>query len=508
MNQVLYRKWRPKTFSEVSGQEHITSVLRYEVEHEKTSHAYLFYGSRGTGKTTCAKLLSRAVNCENPQKGEPCGVCASCIGIDNGTITDVLEIDAASNNGIDDIRAIRDEVVYSPAITKYRVYIIDEVHMLSIQAFNALLKTLEEPPPQVMFILATTELQKLPATIISRCRRFDFRRISQNDIVNRLIYIAGQEKISIVPDAAVLIARAAQGGMRDAISLFELCAAEDHRVDAAQVRAVAGIAGRETSACIASAVIAGKLDVIFTVIAEIFNSSKDITVFWQELVSFYRDMLVVKSIQDAEAYLDLTAEEYEETRAVAAHFTREMLLWHCSLLDDAYVSMQRNIVSKRLCAEFTLIRMTQKSDDGPAALAARVAALEDARSAAPVRPAVVNEDRSQSVSQSQTASEPLPGKKTLRAAGYWIEIIKKFEKSDITNGSFLTNSQAYKTDGDGILVIRLPNKFAVTMLDKPAVKDKLLTLAAAYDSISDIIFETEDTSNNNKSAIDEIETDF
>ncbi len=511
MHQVLYRKWRPKTFSEVSGQEHITSVLSYEVEHDKTSHAYLFHGSRGTGKTTCAKLLSRAVNCENSHQGEPCGLCASCIGIDNGTITDVLEIDAASNNGIDDIRAIRDEVVYSPAIAKYRVYIIDEVHMLSTPAFNALLKTLEEPPPQVMFILATTELHKLPATIISRCRRFDFRRISQNDIVNRLFFIAEYENISIEPDAAILIARAAQGGMRDAISLLELCASEDHRVNTAQVRAVAGITGRETAAFITSAVKAGDLDNIFTSIADIYNSSKDITVFWQELVTFYRDMLVVKSIEEAESYLDLTSEEYKITMAVASGFTREMLLWHCSLLDDAYVSMQRNIVSKRLCAEFTLIRMTQKPDDSLKAIAARVATLEDvvSNSALRLNQQDLNstENQKQSVPQSKIIPEKLHDKKTYRAVAYWIEIVKKFEKSDISNGSFLNNSKAYKTDQTGLFIIRLPNKLAMTMLEKSSAKEKLISLIQIYDNINDIIFETEDK-NENKSIIDEIDTDF
>lgn len=495
----------------MSGQEHITSVLSYEVEHDKTSHAYLFYGSRGTGKTTCAKLLSRAVNCENSHQGEPCGICASCIGIDNGTITDVLEIDAASNNGIDDIRAIRDEVVYSPATAKFRVYIIDEVHMLSTPAFNALLKTLEEPPPQVMFILATTELHKLPATIISRCRRFDFRRISQNDIVNRLLFIAGQENLSIAPDAAILIARAAQGGMRDAISLLELCAAEGHRVDTEQVRLVAGITGRETAAFIASAVSSGELDIIFTKIADIYNSSKDITVFWQELVTFYRDMLVVKSIEDAESYLDLTSEEYKITKTVASGFTREMLLWHCSLLDDAYISMQRNIVSKRLCAEFTLIRMTQKPDDSPKAIAARVAALEDAVSGSSVgfntQDKISSEDKKLLTTQSKIPPEALQEKKAYRAVVYWIEIIKKFEKTDISNSSFLNNSKAYKTDQTGLLIIRLSNKFAMTMLEKSSVKEKLISLAQAYDNISEIIYETEDK-DDKKSIIDEIETDF
>lgn len=514
MYQVLYRKWRPKTFSEVSGQDHITSVLRYEIEHNKASHAYLFHGSRGTGKTTCAKILALAVNCENPQKGEPCGTCPSCTGINNGSITDVLEIDAASNNGVDDIRAIRDEVVYSPAMVEYRVYIIDEVHMLTPQAFNALLKTLEEPPPRVMFILATTELHKLPATIISRCRRFDFRRVPQKDIVERLLFIAEQEHISIEPDAALLIARAAQGGMRDAISLFELCASDDNGVSVDQVKSFAGIAGRETSAYIASSVLSGELDKIFAAIADIYNSSKDITVFWHELVAFYRDMLVVKTIKDVAGYLDLTSEEYEMTRNVASGYTREILLWHCSLLDDAYISMQRNMVSKRLCAEFTLIRMTQKPDDSPMGIAARVAAIEKTL---PICEKSIKQQKSEtkSVSGNSIASNTSEtseisetsdprNRKTYGTVSYWHEIINKFKKADISNASFLNNSKAYKTEKNGPLIIRLQNKFSLTMLEKPPVKENLIALIQSFDTIDDIVFETEDN-RDEKLIIDELE---
>ena len=214
MHQALYRKWRPKTFDDVCGQEQVTSVLKYETEHRAFSHAYLFCGSRGTGKTTCAKILAKAVNCEHPVNGSPCGTCAACRAIEDGSATDVLEMDAASNNGVDNIRDIRDEVVYAPSSLRYRVYIIDEVHMLSVSAFNALLKTLEEPPEHVVFILATTELQKLPATIISRCQRFDFRRISLDALTGRLTYIAEQEKIGLEPEAARMLAKLAQGGMR------------------------------------------------------------------------------------------------------------------------------------------------------------------------------------------------------------------------------------------------------------------------------------------------------
>ena len=244
MHQALYRKWRPQVFDDVYGQEHITSILKYETENHKFSHAYLFCGSRGTGKTTCAKILAKAVNCESPVNGSPCNKCASCMAVDSGAATDVLEMDAASNNGVENIRDIRDEVVYTPSSLKYRVYIVDEVHMLSGSAFNALLKTLEEPPSHVVFILATTELHKLPATIISRCQRFDFRRIATDTLVSRLSYIAERENISAQPEALRAIAKLAQGGMRDAISLLELCAGNHTTVTEELVAATVGSGGK------------------------------------------------------------------------------------------------------------------------------------------------------------------------------------------------------------------------------------------------------------------------
>ena len=220
MYRVLYRKWRPQTFEDVSGQPHITDTLMNEVKENRLAHAYLFTGSRGTGKTSCAKILSKAINCLDPVNGNPCNKCEICRGIDEGSVLDVVEIDAASNRGIDDIRALREESAFTPAQAKFRVYIIDEVHMLTIEAFNALLKTLEEPPEHIVFILATTEVQKLPSTILSRCQRFDFRRISVESIVDRLKYVASQENVTIDNTAATLIARIADGGMRDALSIF------------------------------------------------------------------------------------------------------------------------------------------------------------------------------------------------------------------------------------------------------------------------------------------------
>ena len=243
MYQALYRKWRPRTFDDVVGQAHITETLKRQVASGRLSHAYLFTGTRGTGKTTCAKILARAVNCEHPVEGNPCNQCAACRGIENGSILDVLELDAASNNGVDQVRALRDEAVYTPAAVRKRVYIVDEVHMLSTAAFNALLKILEEPPEHLMFILATTELHKVPATIKSRCQQFSFRRILPTDIAKRLGYVAEQEGIGLTPEGAALLARLADGGLRDALSLLDQCAGPEGPIGEQQVLDALGLAG-------------------------------------------------------------------------------------------------------------------------------------------------------------------------------------------------------------------------------------------------------------------------
>ena len=378
MHQALYRKWRPTDFDSVCGQEHITDILKYETERGLFCHAYLFCGSRGTGKTTCAKILSRAVNCESPVNGNPCGECASCRAILDGTTTDVLEMDAASNNKVDDIRTILDEVVYTPSNVKKRVYIIDEVHMLTTSAFNALLKTLEEPPEHVVFILATTEMQKLPATVISRCQRFDFRRISTPVLVSRLKYIANEENITLTDDAALMLARLATGGMRDAISLFELCAAAGREVTATTVSETIGVRGREAMSETVRAITQKNCARLFEIIAEIDASASDLGVFWQELIEYYRDMLVMKTARaSASKYLDLTDSESERLAADSAAFTREMLSYHCRLLDDAYSAMQRPGASRRTVAELALVRLSdEKLGATPEALLARIAALE------------------------------------------------------------------------------------------------------------------------------------
>ena len=363
MHQALYRKWRPPHFDEVYGQDHITSILKYQCATGKFSHAYLFCGSRGTGKTTCAKILAKAVNCLNPTSAGPCGECAACRSIDSGAATDVLEMDAASNNGVDDIRDIRDEVIYTPSELKYRVYIIDEVHMLSASAFNALLKTLEEPPEHVVFILATTELQKLPATIISRCQRFDFRRISTDDLCARLHKIAREEEIDLSEEAARLIARQAQGGMRDAVSLLELCAGARLPVTPELVTRTIGTTGREGTYRVVNAIADKNFDLLFEIVDDMVSASRDPAVFWQELISYYRDMLVTKTVSDPSRYLDLTDSEKLALTTVSARFTKETLLFHIGLLEDALFAMQKSYAVKRTVCEITLVRLCDPALD-------------------------------------------------------------------------------------------------------------------------------------------------
>ena len=412
MHQALYRKWRPKTFDEVCGQDHITSILKYEVANSKFSHAYLFCGSRGTGKTSCAKILAKAVNCLSPENGNPCGKCAACLSIDSGAATDVLEMDAASNNGVDNIRDIRDEVVYSPSNLKYRVYIIDEVHMLSASAFNALLKTLEEPPEHVVFILATTELHKLPATIISRCQRFDFRRITTEILKNHLLDIAKAENIEITESAANILAKHAQGGMRDAISLLDLCAGSRRLIDDALVSETVGLGGREKLIDVVRAIAKKDYEKIFEAVDETVRSSRDIAVFWQELISIYRDLLIVKNSKEPQRYLDLTDSETEELTGVAKLFSAELLTYHTEMLSDALLTMMRANAVRRIVAELTLVRMCDaKLSTSPDSMLARISALE-AAVASGVKVSVSAEPQQ----SEQTKAEEKPTRRPARAS--------------------------------------------------------------------------------------------
>ena len=377
MYQALYRKWRPRTFDDVVGQEHITDTLKRQVAAGRLSHAYLFTGTRGTGKTTCAKILARAVNCQNPQNGNPCNQCPACLGIENGSILDVLELDAASNNGVDQVRALRDEAVYTPAAVAKRVYIVDEVHMLSVAAFNALLKILEEPPPHLLFILATTELHKVPATIKSRCQQFAFKRILPMQITQRLEYVAEQEGIPLTKEGAALLARLADGGMRDALSLLDQCAGGKDSLDEQAVLDTLGLAGNvETAALmerLADRDTAGALDTL----ARLYAGGKDVGTTLGELSALARDLLLRKTAPQGGA--SLMAGGYDEAtlRRLGEKLSAQRLLQMLTQLQATGADLPRS-ANRRTDAELCLIRLSDEGlDESFAGLSARIARLEE-----------------------------------------------------------------------------------------------------------------------------------
>lgn len=376
MYQALYRKWRPRTFDDVVGQEAITTTLKNEVATGKLSHAYLFCGSRGTGKTTCSKILAKAVNCRNPVEGNPCGECDICTGIDSDSILDVTEIDAASNSGVDNIRELREEANFTPVTGKYRVYIIDETHMLSTGAFNALLKIMEEPPPHVLFILATTELHKVPATILSRCQRFDFRRIPSEIIAERLLLIAEEEGAALTKDAAMLIARLSDGGMRDAISLLDLCLSAGEEITADAVREAAGLAAQDYLFDMAEAVIEEDGAKALEILGSLWEYSVDYQRFCEQLLDFYRDLLVVKTARDATELVEGTPRELELLGEIAAKYSPGRIFYSLTVLSDTLGRMART-AARRTEMEMGLLKLCNPAmDTSPEALLARIEQLE------------------------------------------------------------------------------------------------------------------------------------
>lgn len=488
MHIALYRKYRSATFDDVCGQDHITSVLKYQTKSGKVSHAYLFCGSRGTGKTSCAKILAKAVNCENPVDGNPCGICPSCQLIDKGGATDVMEMDAASETGVDYIRSIKEEVQYSPLMLKKRVYIIDEVHMLTENAFNALLKTLEEPPEHVVFVLATTEMHKIPATVVSRCQRFDFRRLPVEVLMGRLKYIAEKENILLEDGAAQMIAKQAAGGMRDAISLFELCSGGGADVTENRVFDILGVSGYENVSKTADAVSRGDMATLFDIVSDVVASSKDISVLWQELVSFYRDMLVAKYAQSPREYLDLTETEYKLLSESAEKFTVARLFYQSRILDEAMKDMNRIPQNKRVIAEFALMKMCDVTlDTSPAALIARIEALEEAvNRGVPVSYPVKEEVMEKAPPK---AEEPkIPEKKTVEVnppvnsdssfvrVPDLSDVAERMGKNDQMCRSILGESRAEVSADGGKIKIITTNAFAPVYFD-----DKLRrTLAETF----------------------------
>ena len=376
MYQVLYRKYRPKVFADVYGQDHITSTLKNEIKNGRVSHAYLFTGSRGTGKTTCAKILAKAVNCESNIDGEPCNECEVCKGLDNGSIYDVVEIDAASNNGVDNIRELRDETNYAPSRGKYRVYIIDEVHMLSTGAFNALLKTLEEPPAHVIFILATTEVHKLPATILSRCQRFDFKRIQPETMAVRLKEVAEKEGLTLDDDAAVLIARIADGALRDGLSILDQCAGRSKEIDSQLVSEVAGLAGKEAmyklSDCIANKDCNGAMSII----SELYQNSFDMERLCVEMINHFRNFLVAKTVRKSRELIICTDDEYNMIIEASKSFTVEEIINALDLFQNTLVTIKGGATA-RIEVEMAFVKLCEpKLDESIASILERISLLE------------------------------------------------------------------------------------------------------------------------------------
>lgn len=408
--QALYRKWRPRTFDEVVGQPHITETLKRQVATGRLSHAYLFTGTRGTGKTTCAKILARAVNCEHPVDGNPCNACPACLGIENGSILDVLELDAASNNGVDQIRTLRDEAAYTPAAVRKRVYIVDEVHMLSTAAFNALLKILEEPPAHLMFILATTELHKVPATIKSRCQQFAFKRISPKALAGRLDYVARQEGIPLSTPAAELLARLADGGLRDGLSLLDQCSGAEGELNETVVLDVLGLAGNRRTAelldCVAREDTVGALEAL----DGLYRDGKDMGALLGELAALVRDLLIRKTAPEGGQGLLTGGYEERTIRQLLQRFTSGELVQIMTLLQRAQAELYRSS-SRRFDVELCLIRLCDRRlSETEEGILSRLSRLEEQMSQGSMP--IQQEKIVSPTEENASSEEPIPAEET------------------------------------------------------------------------------------------------
>jgi len=501
--QALYRKYRPQTFDDVSGQLAVTQTLKTQLMSGRMSHAYLFTGSRGTGKTSCAKILAKAVNCLNPDNGNPCNVCEACRAIDSGSCMDVLEIDAASNNGVDNVRDLRDDAVYTPSQVKMRVYIIDEVHMLSISAFNALLKIIEEPPEHLLFILATTELHKVPATILSRCQRFSFRRISQEDIAARLQYVAYQENIDLDDGAARVLARLADGGMRDGLSLLDQCAsATTGELTAEAVYACLGIAGEQRCGELMGYIANHDTKSALELFNRLYTEGKDLGAMLDEMACLTRDLLVMKTAVNAGITMLSGVASDQEVLELTKALSSAELVRMMNLLQTTLSGFTRS-ASRRMDAELCILEMCQPELSLDAkALNARLTRLEEqiksgsfVAAAAPqkkqrqIKPedAYDDDDRPPMPDDADAPpaeEEALPVPKPSEApVGFWPELCGAVRKElrPPVSGFFATSPNAPVQGalvGD-TLELRCGNDFIAKMLDKPDILEVVSRKAGA-----------------------------
>ena len=474
MYQALYRKYRPLRFEDVVGQEHITTTLRRQVETGRTSHAYLFVGSRGTGKTTCAKILSRAINCENPVGGEPCNECPACRGILSGSILDVVEIDAASNNGVDNVRAIRDEAIYSPASVSKRVYIIDEVHMLSVPAFNALLKILEEPPEHLVFILATTELQKIPATILSRCQRFSFRRLSARDIEGRIKYVAQAEGLKITDGAASLLARLGEGAMRDSLSLLDQCLGRGEITEDLVLTSV-GLTGASTAAGLWRAVRSGDAASALEIFEGAYLSGTEPTPVLSSLLTVLRDMLILSVAPKGSESLLSGSLSSSELSALSSGVSRTLMTRAAKTLQEAVGGLS-TARDQRTAAELALV-----------SLAGLFSGEEAEPETPPARPAPapVSKPAPAPEPKPEPRPEPVPEKKAEAPApessggDWWQKVLDSEEIRGLISYMFLSDSANFRVSLEGDRVIlRSTNPMATLLADTTDTKAAITEVAS------------------------------
>jgi len=491
MYRVLYRKWRPKLFSDIVGQEQVTVTLKNEIISSRLSHAYLFIGSRGTGKTSCAKVLAKAVNCLNLKDGNPCNECEICRGIDSGSIVDVVEIDAASNNRVDNIRDLREEVNYTPIKAKYRVYIIDEVHMLTTGAYNALLKTLEEPPAHVIFILATTEAHKVPATILSRCQRFDFNRITPDEISGRLKYVCGQEGFKIDDAAALLIARLADGAMRDALSILDQCAGKSENITVQSVSETVGLIGEEHLFKISDAIRCEDTQTLLSCIDGLYSKSMDMERLCAELCNHFRNCLICKVSKEPKTLITSTDSEIAKYRELSSEFTASQLLYFIDKIRRTQDKLKFSL-NRRVDMEMLFITLSKPNlSTDISAILSRIENLERSKVFSPTNvstPTVTTETQVPSLEVNEpekTVSETEPIKSTPNSEtsgaridsedkplNEWPEVLQEIKSVNKPLFAMMISSKAY-IRGDFLLIDADPafrdyikkNSLASTILD-------------------------------------------
>ena len=484
MYQALYRKYRPRTFSDVCGQDHITSVLKTELQRGRVSHAYLFCGSRGTGKTTCAKILAKAVNCLNPKDGEPCNECDACLAIQEETLPDVVEMDAASNNGVDDIRRLCEEVQYLPAQAKKRVYIIDEVHMLSSSAFNALLKTIEEPPEHVLFILATTEVNDIPATVLSRCQRFDFKHITPEVIADRLLYIAQNENISLNRDAALLLARLSDGALRDALSLLEACQGQSGEITVDFVHALLGLGDRGKVLDLFSAVTGQDPDRALSCLNEIYQGSSDLKEVLHQLILLYRDLMVIQTLSDSSPYIDRYGEELSTLKEIASSVQAETILYQTSQIQNFYLTFDHIAENRRASLEVLLMKLCRESlSAAPEAILSRIAKLENNHPVpAPAKKSTVGKEKKSTPDQKPAPQVLASSEKDMTDAPKTYDLSPKL-KSVLQGEPFLkpwVSMMRFEKNGSNLKVYT--GSFAKGVLSSAGAAKIIQSLASGIDS--------------------------